>query len=612
VFRWILAQNLKDLKLRKLFIFFTFMIVSFSLLAQVKDEKGNLVSEVVFNNKRGMEALPLLSGRDLIFTRSVSINGDVVGVFAIDTGLNISMIDKNYAKQLGLSQNIPGLTTTVNDVRRFNFFRVDSISLGRLQIKNHILYSGNVSKRYYKMKDPVIGVIGCDILCKMPFTIDYQNFILTFFKREKFKPKGKAFDIKVTHPIKNLGIYSDANPNAGIPVVKAKLNDSSEDEFLLDTGEEDGVVLRSNTALKLKHLKGNYRIPRIFLKPGGSKDQFSAKVDLVEFGAIKINKPAKNYILFPQKGIIFLNNQIGNSILKKLKISFDFEKSKAYAEVYSGEQNYRDELDFAEHSPIARAVRLGNLAKVKEILKDKSKRVFLGKRNETLLMLAVESMNSEMVDLLLSIGKHDINMINSSGTSPIMRAAASNQVMVLNTLINAGALVNRADKDGMTPLHYAVLGDGLAATALLLRNKAKIDAKMGNGMRPLSLAAAQGNLKVFSSLAEAGADLRFLDKEGRSLLHIAAFGDNADLINEIIKHKNAPAVDSVSSSGMTPLMLAVKFLKFEAASALLKNGASVKSMNSKNFKSSLDYALATKNKHMIELIEKAWETGQSK
>ena len=593
-------------------IFLLTAFVSLLASAQVKDEKGNPVSEVVFNSKRGFEALPLLSGRDLIFTRSISINGEVVGAFAIDTGLNISMIDKNYAKELGLSQNIPGLTTSVNDIRRFNFFRVDSISMGRLQIKNHILYSGNVSQRYFKMKERVVGVIGCDLLSKMPFTIDYQNFILTFFSRQKFKPAGKAIDIEISHPIKNLGIYSEANPNAGIPLLKAKLNKSMEEDFLLDTGEEDGVVLRANTALKLKHLKGNYKIPRIFLKTGGSKNQYTAKINHLEFGGIQESNPPRNYILFPEQGMVTLNNQIGNSILKKLKISFDFENSKAYAERYEGEQNYREELDFAEHSPIARAVRQGNLEKAKEILKDKSKRVFLGKRNETLLMLAVESMNNEMVDLLLSMGNHDLNMINSAGTSPVMRAAASNQVMVLNALIEAGALINRADKDGMTPLHYAVLGDGLAATAMLIKNKAKINAKMKNGMRPVSLAAAQGNLKVFSSLAESGADLSFVDKEGRSLLHIAAFGNNADLINEIIKHKHAPDVDSVSSSGMTPLMLAVKFLKFEAARALLKNGASVRSMNSKNFKSALDYALATKNKLMVELIEKAWEDGQSK
>ena len=87
---------------------------------------------------------------------------------------------------------------------------------------------------------------------------------------------------------------------------------------------------------------------------------------------------------------------------------------------------------------------------------------------------------------------------------------------------------------------------------------------------------------------------------------------NSDIINLLAKAKKGPLVDSPDKQGMTALMIAVKFLKFKTVEALLKAGASVKSMNSKNFKSALDYALATKNKQMVEVIEKAWEDTQSK
>ena len=80
-------------------------------------------------------------GRGQIFTNSVIVNGEPAGVFAIDTGMNISMIDESFAKELGLRQDIPGLTSA-NDRRRFNFFKVDSIELGRFKVSNHILYGG--------------------------------------------------------------------------------------------------------------------------------------------------------------------------------------------------------------------------------------------------------------------------------------------------------------------------------------------------------------------------------------------------------------------------------------------------------------------------------------
>ena len=598
---------------RSLFILIslTCVTLSLNLSAQVKDVDGKIVSEVVFNSKRGFEAIPVVTGRNLLFTRSVSVNGNALGVFAIDTGLNISMIDTEAARELQLSQDIPGLTTSVNDRRRFNFFKADSISIGRIQIKNHIFFAGNVKRKYYKFKEPVIGVIGCDILSKLPFTLDYQNFILTFYSREKFNPKGEALEMKVTNRLENLGKYSEANPNAGTPIIKAKLNKYLEVDLMVDTGEEDGIVLRSQTALKHKNLKDNYKVPRLFLKPGGSQNQYKAKINEVNAIGIDLKETGKSYILFPDNSSLILNNQFGNALLQQLKVTFDFENEKIWAEKFEGPPNYRKELDFAEQNEVARVVRTGNLEKAKELLKDKNKRTFLGFRNETLLMLAVESQNPEMVDLLLSISKHDVNMPNSSGITPLMRASATNQVMMINSLISSGAKVNVGDQDGMTSLHYAILGDSTASTATLIKHKASLEAKMNNGLRPISLAAGQGNLQIFSSLVEAGADMRHIDEQGRNLLHVASFGDNAALISEITKQKNSPEINAPDNSGLTPLMIAVKFLKFNAAKALLKSGASVKSMNTKNFKSALDYAYTSKNKEMVQLIEKAWEATQS-
>lgn len=590
-------------KLTSVFCFF----LSLSLASQVKDIKGKPVSHAVLESSRGLEALPLLMGRGQIFTRSVSINGTAAGVFAIDTGMNISMIDESFAKQLGLRQDIPGLTTA-NDRRRFNFFKVDTISLGRFRLQNHIMYGGKITQRYYKFKEPVVGVIGNDVLSKLPFTIDYENLILTIFSRDKFKPQGKAFDLKINNQLKNLGLYSEANPDAGTPIISASINKNLAVELMLDTSEEDAVILRAHEALKHKNLKGSYMIPRIFHKNGGSQEQYSANISSVTLFDQEILQEERNFILFPSPGTPVLNSQVGSSILSRFKITLDYENKKVWAEKFDGPIKYREKLDFADHSEVARTVRSGNLEKAKELLKDKNNRTFLGHRNETLLMLAVESRNPEMVDLLLSISTHDIEMINSAGVTPLMHASVTNQLMMINSLISKGAAVNQGDRDGVTSLHYAILGESSAAVSVLIRHKADINAKTNNGMRPLSIAAGQGNLRIFSAIQEAGGDMRYLDSEGRNLFHAAAIGDNKDLIQHISSHKHAPEINSPDKLGMTPLMLAVKALKFEAAEALIKAGASVKTMNTKNFKSALDYALATKNKKMAEMIEKAWDT----
>ena len=123
---------------------------------------------------------------------------------------------------------------------------------------------------------------------------------------------------------------------------------------------------------------------------------------------IEFSQKDKNFILFPREGTMKLNSQVGSAILSQLKLYFDYKNQKAWAEKFSGPVNYRSELDFAEHNEVARTVRAGNLEKTKELLKDKNKRTFLGLRKETLLMLAVESQNHELLEYLLSISKHDL------------------------------------------------------------------------------------------------------------------------------------------------------------------------------------------------------------
>ena len=191
-----------------------------------------------------------------------------------------------------------------------------------------------------------------------------------------------------------------------------------------------------------------------------------------------------------------------------------------------------------------------------------------------------------------------------------MHAAARSQVMMVNAIIDNAARVNAVDKDSMSPLHYAVMGRSKVVTDILIRNKADINAEMANGMRPLSMAAGEGSLGIFNMLAESGAEFSYIDKLGRTLLHLAAFGNNPDMIDVILKHKSAPKIDAPDKKGFTPLMIATEHARIETAKRLIEKGASVKAMNPKNFTTALDLALKTKNDELIKLMEAAWAKTQ--
>ena len=586
------------------------LILLFSLtplLAQVKDGSDQIVSEVSFINNLHLSKIELQTGRGLLFTEDVKINGKNVGVFLIDTGSNVSTIDANILHENGIEETFVGLNE-VTDLRKFRFHRLKDIQIGDFKITNHFIYAGKVSPNYPKFKKPVIGIIGGDVLGKVPYTLNLNNFTITFYKPQVFNPIGKSSPLKVKNKLLNLGFFSTANPNAGVPVIQATLNKNISEEFLLDTAEQDEVIIRSTTALKHKKLAGSYKLPNIIRKSGSSLLQFNALINHIEMpGLIRQGKSKFSYILFPREGYMQLENQLGYKVFQNSIISFDYSQQKIWVSQFPQPPKYKGETDFAGLNSLARAVQNGNSQKVQELLKKTALLQFKGLKGETLMMLAVEGKNSFIMDLLIKHLPQQINSYNHAGVTALMRASAANQVLMVDSLISHKAHINRPDMDGMTALHYSILGGSLVVMDKLLKADADLNLAMKNGMRPLSFSAAEGNKQIFTNLLEAGADLSFIDKVGRTILHMAAFGNNPEILEIILKHKNSPAIDSPSKDGMSPLMIATKHQKINSVKTLLQHKASVKAMNSKDFTTALDLAYKSKNDQLIKIIETAWE-----
>ncbi|MCH2205965.1 MAG: ankyrin repeat domain-containing protein [Lentisphaerales bacterium] len=578
-----------------------------SLSAQIKDGNDQPVSIASFPSEQHKESIQLLSGRGLLFTDAVKINGQEVGVFLIDTGSNVSIIDANLLQEMNITESFQGLSE-VTDIRKFRFHRLKDIQIGNFKVKNHFIYAGKVSANYPKFKQPVIGVIGGDILGKVPFTLNLNNFTLTFYKREVFNPIGESSKLTVKNKLLNLGFFSKANPQAGVPVIKAKLNKSITEDFLLDTAEADEVILRSETAIRNKQLAGSYKLPNIIRKPGSSLLQFNALINHIEIPGLALaNKSKFSYILFPREGYINQESQLGYKVFKNTIISFDYAQEKIWLTKFPQPQKYHDKTDFADLNALARAVQIGDSKTVENLIEKAEGLNFKGLKGETLMMLAVEGKNSYIMDLLIKALPMQINAYNHAGVTALMRAAAANQVLMVDSLISAKAHINRPDIDGMTALHYSIMGGSLVVMEKMIKADADINLPMKSGMRPLSLAAAEGNKQLFLSLLEAGADLSFIDKVGRTILHMASFGNNPEILEAIYQHKNSPAIDSPSEDGMSPLMIAVKHQKLNSVRSLLKKGAAVKAMNPKDFTTALDLAYKSKNDQLIKLIEDVWE-----
>ena len=97
-------------------------------------------------------------------------------------------------------------------------------------------------------------------------------------------------------------------------------------------------------------------------------------------------------------------------------------------------------------------------------------------------------------------------------------------------LLEAGASLSIVDKQGETPLHWAVEMGHKDVTKVLLEAGASLSTVGKQGETPLHWAAFKGHKSVTEVLLEAGASLSTVDKQGHTPYDLA----NRD-IKQLIK-----------------------------------------------------------------------------
>ena len=121
------------------------------------------------------------------------------------------------------------------------------------------------------------------------------------------------------------------------------------------------------------------------------------------------------------------------------------------------------------------------------------------------------------------------------GTTPLMRAAKSNDVKVMRLLLDGGANPVLTQKDYTNALMIAANGGGrpsdyaaapseaaaLEAVKLCVEKGADVNAFNANGQTAMHLAAGRGADQVVRFLAEKGAALNLKNKQGRTPLDVA-------------------------------------------------------------------------------------------
>jgi len=157
---------------------------------------------------------------------------------------------------------------------------------------------------------------------------------------------------------------------------------------------------------------------------------------------------------------------------------------------------------------------------------------------------AIRTNNIEMVKLFLENGaKETINRANKDGETPLYWACRRNNLEMVELLLPhcTKETINRANKDGTTPLYGACLNNNLEMVKLLLlANGAKETINRANkgGKTPLSWACLNNNLEMFKLLLP-HCTKETINREGKygyTPLSWACYKNNIEMVKLLLRY----------------------------------------------------------------------------
>ena len=158
-------------------------------------------------------------------------------------------------------------------------------------------------------------------------------------------------------------------------------------------------------------------------------------------------------------------------------------------------------------TPLIQAVKAGNHAKVRALLKQHVDVDVRGADGTTALHWAVRADDREMVALLLKSGAKPA-AVNRYGVAPIQLAATNGSATMVRLLLDAGARPDTANPEGETVLMTAARAGSVDTVQLLASRGADVNAREAwFGETALVWAAAENQADVVRALVRLGADV---------------------------------------------------------------------------------------------------------
>jgi ankyrin repeat protein len=166
---------------------------------------------------------------------------------------------------------------------------------------------------------------------------------------------------------------------------------------------------------------------------------------------------------------------------------------------------------------------------------------------------AARSSDPGVAALLRDAGA-ELDARNDEGVTPLGIACGCGNWRLARFLVELGA---KSEAEGAAPALLSAAGgddDDASGVQLLLKHKARVDARDANGRSALHAAARAGHAGIANALIEAGADARARDGDGRTPLLDAAEGGNPAVIDAL--HAAGAEIAAIDGEGRNALAFA--------------------------------------------------------
>lgn len=195
---------------------------------------------------------------------------------------------------------------------------------------------------------------------------------------------------------------------------------------------------------------------------------------------------------------------------------------------------------------------------------------------DTLLHMAAQKNSVQMVKLLLGAGL-DINVLGNDefNCTALYQAIYYGSLDVVEFLIEQGADVNIPDSHGTLPIVKAGERGYTNTVNLSLKHGAEVNSQDGNKQTALHRAAYHGKIDTMIFLLENGADLGKINIYGETPLFSAsaALVNSANAVSILLKFGAQLQLNLQNTRGMTPLHKTFQFGNKDSTTLLLESGA---------------------------------------